>query len=240
MFDRIKYKKFAILQLKGRWTVPVLVTLLYEGVMILLNLPQYKNVFIALGNPESFAATYDALSAIHTPIRARGISTLTSTAQMFGVFVLVAAQIHLYIKMSRSADPVYFSDFIEGLSLWWRGIRAGLLVGVKTILWMLLFFIPGIIKAYAYSQTYFLIVEYPNLSIRKAIRVSQEITKGHKLDIFVAQMSFIGWWILALLTAGIGFLWLVPYYYMTMTNVFHALLKEAVTVGTITAEDLAG
>ena len=114
------------------------------------------------------------------------------------------------------------------------------MVFLKIFLWSLLFFIPGIIKTYAYSQTFFLVVEYPKLSIRKAIRVSQEITKGHKLDIFVTQMSFLGWSILALLTAGIGFLWLRPYYYMTMTNVFHAILQEAVTAGRITAEDLAG
>jgi len=159
--------------------------------------------------------------------------------QTLCVFVLVAAQIYVYIKMSRSPEPVYFSDFIEGLSLWRRGILAGLLVSFKLFLWALVFFIPAIIKTYAYSQTFFLIVEYPSLSIRKAIRVSQEITKGHKLDIFVTQLSFTGWAILAVFTAGIGFLWLLPYYYMTMTNVFHALLQEAVTVGRIRAEDLA-
>ena len=240
MFDGIKYKKFARLQLKGRWTVPVLVMLLYEVIIILLKLPQYKNIFIALGNPGTFAETYSALAAADSSANAVGLSALTIVVQLLSVFVLAAAQIYVYIKMSRSPEPVYFSDFVEGLSLWRRGILAGFLVSLKIFLWSLLFFIPGIIKTYAYSQTFFLVVEYPKLSIRKAIRVSQEITKGHKLDIFVTQMSFLGWSILAVLTAGIGFFWLLPYYYMTMTNVFHAILQEAVTAGRITAEDLAG
>lgn len=89
-------------------------------------------------------------------------------------------------------------------------------------------------------SNFFLAAEYPQLSIRKAMRVSKEITKGHKADIFVTQLSFLGWAILAAIPAGIGFFWLTPYYNMTMTNVYHALLKEAVAKGTIKAEDLAG
>ena len=175
MFDRIKYKKFARLQLKGRWTVPVLVMLLYEVIIILLKLPQYKNIFIALGNPGTFAETYSALAAADSSANAVGLSALTIVVQLLSVFVLAAAQIYVYIKMSRSPEPVYFSDFVEGLSLWRRGILTGFLVSLKIFLWSLLFFIPGIIKTYAYSQTFFLVVEYPKLSIRKAIRVSQEI-----------------------------------------------------------------
>ena len=115
MFDRIKYKKFARLQLKGRWTVPVLVMLLYEVIIILLKLPQYKNIFIALGNPGTFAETYSALAAADSSANAVGLSALTIVVQLLSVFVLAAAQIYVYIKMSRSPDPGYGGvEFLRG------------------------------------------------------------------------------------------------------------------------------
>ncbi len=248
MFDRAKYKSFARTQLKGRWIVPVLVTLLCAVIMSLLNVPYYKNLFGNLSKIPTISMNtdIDAVNAYITSASFEGNSvrtafaSITSWLQIIVGFVFAFAQIHLYIKMSRNANPVHFSDFIEGLASWWRGVLAGLWVFLWVFLWSMLFFIPGIIKSYAYSQTFFLAAEYPQLSIRKAMRVSKEITKGHKADIFVTQLSFLGWAILAAIPAGIGFFWLTPYYNMTMTNVYHALLKEAVAKGTIKAEDLAG
>ena len=86
---------------------------------------------------------------------------------------------------------------------------------------------------------YYIIVEYKDVSVTKAMRISMEITKGHKWDIFVMYLSFIGWDILCILTVGIGTLWLTPYKNMTYTNAYHAMLKEAIESGRITPEDLA-
>ncbi|MDO7206189.1 DUF975 family protein [Paraclostridium bifermentans] len=49
--------------------------------------------------------------------------------------------------------------------------------------------------------------------------------KGHKFDYFVLELSFIGWSILCVLSLGIGFLWLVPYFEITLTN-FYLKVKE--------------
>ena len=153
-------------------------------------------------------------------------------------FVLEIAEINLYLKMSISPEPVSFGTFIEGFALWARGILASLWAGLWIFLWSLLFIIPGIVKAYAYSMTLYLVAENPELSVTKALKISKEITKGHKMDLFILDLSFIGWEFLCLFTAGIGYLWLVPYINMTKTNAYHALLKEAVSSGNITVEDL--
>ena len=87
-------------------------------------------------------------------------------------------------------------------------------------------------------MTLYLVAENPELSVTKALKISKEITKGHKMDLFILDLSFIGWEFLCLFTAGIGYLWLVPYINMTKTNAYHALLKEAVSSGNITVEDL--
>ncbi len=241
MFDTAKYKKFALLQLKNRWTTPVLVTLFILAITVLFNLSQYIASF-----PQFFAALKDPSHIAFIPSIGDGnvpsrLFFQATILQLLVLFVLRAGQINLHLKMSRSADPVSFSDFFEGLGLWMRAILAQSLVILRVFLWSLLLVIPGIIKTYAYSQVIFLIIEYPRLSIRKALLVSKEITNGHKADIFGAQLSFFGWYLLAtFLTAGIGLLWLEAYYYMTMTNVYHALLKEAIDKGTIKSEDLVG
>ena len=98
--------------------------------------------------------------------------------------------------------------------------------------------IPAFIKAFAYSQTFYLAAEYQNLKITDALRLSIKLTDGHKLDILLADLSFIGWFLLGIITFGIANLWITPYFRMSMTNVYHALLKEALENEKIKPEEL--
>ena len=82
---------------------------------------------------------------------------------------------------------------------------------LKTFLWSLLFIIPGIIMTFAYAMTPYILEEHPEIGAWDASTRSREMMKGHKFDLFYLYLSFIGWFLLALLTAGIGFLWLSPY-----------------------------
>ena len=154
--------------------------------------------------------------------------------------VLLIAQISVYLLMSRSAEPVKLANFIEGFANWFRGILALLWQTLWIFLWSLLFIIPGIVKGFAYSQTFFLVAEFPKLSIRKAMKISMIITNGHKGDLFVMCLSFIGWEILSCFTFGIGKLWLTPYETLSFTNAYRGMLKDALTSGKITSEDLVG
>jgi uncharacterized membrane protein len=86
-----------------------------------------------------------------------------------------------------------------------------LLTMVYTLLWTLLLIIPGIIKAYSYSMTYYVLEDNPELSGDKAIEESMRIMSGHKWALFWLHLTFIGWALLCILTLGIGFFWLVPY-----------------------------
>ncbi len=149
------------------------------------------------------------------------------------------AAIGVYIKMSRSPEPVKFSDFIEGFNNWARATLGILWQTLWTLLWTLLFIIPGIIKGIAYSQMFYIIAEYKDVSVTKALRISIEITKGHKWDLFVMYLSFLGWAILSAFTLGILNLWLTPYMNMTYVNAYHALMKEALESGRIKPEDLS-
>lgn len=100
-----------------------------------------------------------------------------------------------------------FSKFNE----FGRGFLQALLRGIYALLWMLLFIIPGIVKSYSYAMTPFIMAEDPDIKPNDAITLSRELMDGHKLDLFLLNLSFIGWHLLCLLTLGIGEIFLAPY-----------------------------
>ena len=107
-----------------------------------------------------------------------------------------------------------------------RTVGAVLLVFVYTLLWTLLLVIPGIIKAYSYSMTFYILRENPEMTAGDAITASQKMMDGHKMDLFLLSLSFIGWAILASITFGIGYLWLIPFIYTAYAAFYETLKKE--------------
>ena len=82
---------------------------------------------------------------------------------------------------------------------------------IYIFLWSLLFIIPGIVKSYAYYLAEFIAMENPEMSASDCLRKSQELMDGHKKELFVLDLSFIGWHILCMFSFGIGYLFLAPY-----------------------------
>lgn len=113
-----------------------------------------------------------------------------------------------------------------------------LLRRVLTFLWTLLLIIPGIIKGYAYSMADYIIYENPNLPAGQALKLSERITDGHKFDLFVLELSFLGWNLLAAITCGIvGILYVNPYYYTAHAGTYYSLKEEAILAGRATWAD---
>ncbi len=91
-------------------------------------------------------------------------------------------------------------------------------------LWFLLLVIPGIIKAYEYRMIPYIIGENPDLSMEEVFAKSKEMMDGNKWDAFVLDLSFIGWYLLSLITFGIvGLLYVNPYMFQTDAALFERL-----------------
>lgn len=86
-----------------------------------------------------------------------------------------------------------------------------LLVQIYIMLWTLLFYIPGIVKSYSYAMTPYILLDKPELSATEAITESRNMMNGHKMELFLLDLSFIGWILLSLLTCGILFFYVAPY-----------------------------
>lgn len=80
-----------------------------------------------------------------------------------------------------------------------------------TLLWSLLLIFPGIYAALGYAMTPYLLAEHPELTAREAIQRSKALMEGHRWDLFLLNLSFIGWAILCALTMGFGSIFLNPY-----------------------------
>jgi uncharacterized membrane protein len=96
-------------------------------------------------------------------------------------------------------------------------------VGLFTFLWSLLFVIPGIVKTYAYSMSMYILAENKGKPALECINESKAMTNGHKMDLFVLNLSFIGWMMLVALTFGIAGIWVLPYMNATMANAYQSL-----------------
>ena len=83
---------------------------------------------------------------------------------------------------------------------------------IKNIfLWALLLIIPGIIKKYSYSLVPYILIDNKNLKAKDILKLSEDMMKGHKKDLFILNLSFIGWHILSIYTLFILELWIIPY-----------------------------
>lgn len=101
------------------------------------------------------------------------------------------------------------------------------LVVLFVSLWSILLVIPGIIMAYAYSMAIYISNDNPELTSMEAIKKSRELMKGHKWDLFVLDLSFIGWIILAIFTFGIGIFFLQPYIDTAHAEFYRELIGES-------------
>lgn len=245
MFDRVKYKSFAKQQLAGRYGTPVLMIIFTWVISFLINIP-VNSIAGKVTAPVMEALSDGNLDYLVNVVDSMGpsvyVANLVQWITALIEFVFTLALVHVYLKMSRSPEPVKFSTFIEGFSSWGRAILCGLWQTLFVVLWTLLTILlcgfMGIVKSYSYSMMYYLVDEFPEITIRDAMNISKKITKGHKFDLFILDLSFIGWGILCLLTLGILCLYVSPYYQMTRVNAYHAILKEAVEKGVIKVEDL--
>ena len=118
------------------------------------------------------------------------------------------------------------SDAFYGFNSYGRNLGAALLMGLYLSLWSLLLFIPGIIKTFSYSATFFLLHENPEMGANEAITMSRKLMDGHKMEAFILGLSFIGWWLLVIVTFGLAAFYVGPYLSVTMGEFYAKLIDD--------------
>ena len=140
-----------------------------------------------------------------------------------GVLVFGYASFHLeLVKTKKATLGAFFGGMFGHFFKKWA---ASLLVGLYTFLWSLLLLIPGLIKSYAYAMTPYIMQEKPKMGINEAITRSREMMDGHKWQLFMLDLSFIGWMLLSVLTLGIALVYVWPYYQAARAEFYKQIKK---------------
>ena len=176
-------REFALNELRGNWTQPVLTTLVY---VIVTG---------AASGILSFVPGIGSLAA----------SLLIAAPLGFGFAITF-----LNFMRGIDRDDMVGKPFVC-FQQYGRYLGVSVLQTVFIMLWTLLFIVPGIIKGYSYAMTCFIMHDNPQLNADNCIEASKKMMDGNKGKLFLLDLSFIGWALLCILTLGIGFLWLEPY-----------------------------
>ena len=91
----------------------------------------------------------------------------------------------------------------------------------------MLLVVPGVIKAYAYSMSNYILAENPNITATEARKRSIELMQGNKMKLFRIHLTYIGWFILSIFTFGIPMFFIMP-----QIQVATAALYRDLTFGT--------
>lgn len=118
------------------------------------------------------------------------------------------------------------SKLFEGFSRFGDSLVLFLLMDIFIFLWSLLLVIPGIIKTYSYSMSYFVLQDRPDLTGNEARKRSMYLMRGHKWRLFCLDFSFLGWYLLSALTLGILAFWVTPYHMTARAEFYQELLAE--------------
>lgn len=140
-----------------------------------------------------------------------------------GPFSLSFAIVALHVIRSRQ---VKFKQLFKGFENFGKAFLLNLLNGIFIFLWSLLLIIPGIIKAYSYAMSYYILADNPEISANEARKKSIEMMRGNKWRLFCLSFSFIGWILLCGLTFGILTFWITPYINASVAAFYQDLLPK--------------
>lgn len=213
--------------LQGNWTDAVLLnlipTLLLLAIIYLLAVP-------------SFYASYQSFSGVNVQVSTNPAASTSENviSGLIGTFFSLAVTWTLLDMLRHKREKIVpFKDAFRTFSMPYAlAIFVIYLIQYVFIaLWTFVFIIPGIIKRYSYYQSYTIFYDTyehtgERLSYLDCITASRKLMNGHKGQLFILELSFIGWHILAILTGGIGYLWLNPYIAATKAAFYDALPKE--------------
>lgn len=157
----------------------------------------------------------------------RGAKSLTVVFGLLGIFVFSVVDVggrRFFLNNSRGEGQ--FSDLLVGFQdgNYWKYVWSMFAIRLQVALWSLLLIIPGIIKAYEYAMVPYIVADNPGMDKKTAFAVSKQLMTGNKWNLFVFDLSFIGWNLLSLISLNIvGVFYVFPYIKSARAEVYLAL-----------------
>jgi len=202
MLTRPELKNQSLAMLRGKWTQPVVAALIVTLVSAFTQ-----------GGSQTQSATFITLGFL--------VMLLVAMNLQYGFSV---GMLRFHRGRENTVNEMFSAAFKEDYG---RVLGLMLLGALFIFLWCLLLIIPGIIKAYAYSMAPYIAEDNPELDPIECLRRSEVLMYGHKMDLFILHLSYIGWILLGIITLGIGLLWVKPWMEMAQVKFYEELKAEA-------------
>ena len=205
-YDEMKLK--AKEHLSGNWPVVIITVFIF---LALTQLFTNQDRVVTLSNGESMVSPSSAFFNL--------LSFILTGPLTYGLME--------FFRRLR-AQTADIKDLFLGFKRFGDTFLLNLLTTVFIVLWSLLLIIPGIIAAIRYTMAYLIMTENPDMTALESITASKMMMEGHKMEFFSFALSFIGWFFLGLVTLGLGFLYVIPYYNASKVEFYENLKRGTV------------
>lgn len=138
---------------------------------------------------------------------------------------LAVGMAHFALTISKAKSPHFF-QFFEGFQVFGKSFLAQLCYSILVIVGIIFFVIPGIIVALAFSMTFYIMADRPELSFSECLKESWDLTSGYRVKFLGLCLRFIPWYILGLLCLGVGVLLVIPWQYVAFAHFYEKLKQE--------------
>lgn len=219
--------------LKGRWKDAILLNIIPTVISLLITLALAAVVITLVHYSDAGSSYWVNDSMMSDDGTSNGTSNIGGgiLSTLFTVGISFTF-LDWFRNPSMKIQPLKMGLQVFTKKYFLRVLLIYIISAIFTTLWSLLFIIPGIIKSYAYSQAYLVYKDRSNLSSNEkissldCITESKNLMKGNKWRLFVLDLSFLGWDILAILSLGIGLIWLFPYKNATKVAFYEDLVQS--------------
>ncbi len=208
--SRAELKKNAKASLKGNYGQAILLMLLTMAIPVSISL-----VGCSVMGLDFSANGFDVVKFGSDWLILELIIYIVTSAIALGM-------VNFFLKISRNKEASV-GDLFSKVNLFFLYIGTSFITGIIIGLGMILLVVPGVIATLNYALVDYILIDNPELGIVGSIKKSKEMMKGHRVELFVLVLSFIGWTILASLTFGLLLFWLIPYMNVTMANFYNKL-----------------
>lgn len=207
-----EYRAQARETLKGHWNEMALLMLIITLIAIIFEAPS------AIGS--LFQRPWLTICSSSCNVAVALLVTVPLSYAFYNLCLVYARG----LQLEESYLTALFKDFAAN---WTKYVLSGLLVGLLIVLIACpTLMIGAIILALAYSIVPFVIHDNPGIGVREALKTSRLMMRGHKGQLFVLELTFIGWALLCILSLGIGLLWLGPYQYTAIAHFYEDVKAE--------------
>ena len=225
--NRAAIKGNAKLAMREARPSPMLVALVYYVVAGVLQLLSARLLYggmltqiFSARSLDEFASRYQYyVTQAYTP----GVTAWLLNIAISIIVTVLAVGFTIYALEVSRRRPAGFGQLLDGFGIFFKVLWLYIVMGVFVWLWSLLLIVPGIVASFRYRQAVYLLVDHPDWSVLECIRESKAMMRGRKGELFVLDLSFIGWSFLC----AIPFvsIWVYPYMEVTYANYYGALLQ---------------